>query len=108
MGTRIEYEDWTKTNHSPEILWGEMDADSYWRMPGLKEPLTGRARVPDRREGVLEANGVFLVLDQGRLWASGTADREDAIPPSDRSGGCPAASRLNCFQCFAPLLGSAL
>jgi hypothetical protein len=43
-----------------------------------------RARVPARRESVLEANGVFLVLDQGGLWASGTIPRprdEDAIPP---------------------------
>jgi len=64
----------------------------------------GRARVPARREGVLEANGVFSVLDQGRLWASGTTDREDAIPPSaatdDAIGSMDASdsilmSRLN-------------
>ena len=48
----------------------------------ILEPLTGRARVPARRESVLEAIGVFSVLDQGRLWASGTTDRGDAIPPS--------------------------
>jgi hypothetical protein len=38
-------------------------------------PLTGRARFPARREGVLEANDVFSVLDQSRLWASGTIRR---------------------------------
>ena len=56
----------------------------------------GRTRVPARREGVLKANSVFSVLDQGRLWASGTADREDAIPPCARSGSCriqPSARR---------------
>ena len=45
----------------------------------------GRARVPARREGVLEANSVFSVLDQGTLSASGTIRQlpdEDAIPPS--------------------------
>jgi hypothetical protein len=44
-----------------------------------------RSWIPARREGVLEANGVFSVLDQGRLWASETIPRprdEDAIPPS--------------------------
>jgi hypothetical protein len=58
----------------------------------ILEPLTGRARVPARRESVLEASSVFSVLDQGRLWASATTDREDAIPPSAGSGGCPAAA----------------
>jgi|HubBroStandDraft_4_1064222.scaffolds.fasta_scaffold617303_2 hypothetical protein len=46
-----------------------------------EKPLTGRARVPARRERVLEANGVFRFVDPGKLWASGTTDREDAIPP---------------------------
>ena len=44
--------------------------------------LAGRSRIPARREGVLEANGIFT-LDWGRLWASGTVRRlpdEDAIP----------------------------
>ena len=50
--------------------------------PGAPE---GRARVPARREGVLEADGVFSSFGQGRLWASETIRRlpdEDAIPPS--------------------------
>jgi hypothetical protein len=42
----------------------------------------GRARVPARREGVLEANGVFSVLERGRLWASVTTDREDPTSPN--------------------------
>ena len=44
-----------------------------------------RSWIPTRCEGILEANGVFLVLNQGRLWASGTIPRprdEAAIPPS--------------------------
>jgi hypothetical protein len=42
----------------------------------------GRARVPARREDVPEANGAFSSLIKGRLWASGTTDREDAILPA--------------------------
>ena len=52
-----------------------------------KGPLTGRARVPARRKGVVEANGIFSPSIRGRLWASGTVRQppdEDAIPPQRR------------------------
>jgi hypothetical protein len=68
-------------------------------LSGFEEPLIGRARVPARREGVLEANGLFLVLDQGRLWASGTTDREDAIPPRAGSGSRRTATQASHRAC---------
>jgi hypothetical protein len=52
-------------------------------LSGSRSPLRG-GRASPRAAKALEANGVFLVLDQGELWVPGTTDREDAIP----SGGC--------------------
>jgi len=77
-----------------------------------EEPLTGRASLPVRRSlwsyGHLRSRsakldpraprrrsrsqGCILAFDQGRLWASGTADREDAIPPNPGSGSRLAAA----------------
>jgi hypothetical protein len=76
-----------------------------------EEPLTGRARclsdiarsgagnvharvaksdprAPRRRS---RSQQCIFALDYGKLWASGTTDREDAIPPSAGSVGCYAA-----------------
>jgi len=41
----------------------------------------GRARVTARAARRSRSQPCIVVLDQGRLLASGTTDREDAIPP---------------------------
>ena len=45
-------------------------------------------RAPRRRS---RSQQCIFALDYGKLWASGTTDREDAIPPSAGSVGCYAA-----------------
>jgi hypothetical protein len=62
---------------------------AVWRLP---DPAPGLAI----REGVPEANGVFSPLIRGRLWASGTTDREDAIPP----GAGPRSRRTATEPCL--------
>jgi hypothetical protein len=60
-----------------------------------EEPLTGRARVPGAPQGRSRSQWYIFVVDQGRLWASGTIRRlpdEDAIPPSAGSGSRLAAA----------------
>jgi len=50
-------------------------------------------RAPRRRA---RSQRCIFVLDQGWLWASGTTDREDAIPPGAGSG----SRRIAAEPCF--------
>jgi hypothetical protein len=64
----------------------------------FEEPLTG-GRASPRAEKAFSKPAVYSVLDQGRLWASGTTDREDAIPPSAWPWRLPDPTRPMAFIC---------
>jgi hypothetical protein len=76
-------------------------AAAHARQPKkAEEPLTGRARVPARRDGVPEAKGVFSPLIRE---GSGLRERRIARTRSlPTLGPAAAGTRLNSCQRFAP------